>query len=379
MVKRLFICSTLCNQIRTAMPRLTKEQRVWICLEMAGIENAQEVLRRWPAQWPGINAPSAVTVWKTYRKLQAEGTCNNLNKSRSGRLRTARSNQNIERVREALIEDGNRSSRRNGLGLSQSSFVRVAKILKFHPYVLVRRQKLEAGDPVLRREFCQRFVETNAQQPEFLNNLIISDEAIFSLNSEVNTKNVINYSLRGNGHPPDHYIEFKQGAGKLMVWMGVMKTGAVFGPHFVEGGLDSQEYLRIIRYHVIQREFREQNVNRAAVWWQQDGAPAHTSNASLHYLRGQFPGRVMSRRGDWPWPPRSPDLTVCDFFLWGYMKQAIWNVDLHEQPKNLEDLRAAILRVARSIPADMISRAFDGMVGRCEKCIEANGLWVTND
>ena len=36
------------------------------------------------------------------------------------------------------------------------------------------------------------------------------------------------------------------------------------------------------------------------MWWQQDGAPAHTSNVTLQYLRGQFSGRAMSKRGDWP-------------------------------------------------------------------------------
>jgi hypothetical protein len=40
-------------------------------------------------------------------------------------------------------------------------------------------------------------------------------------------------------------------------------------------------------------------------------------NAAIRYLRGQFPGRrrLMSKRGDSPWPLRSPDLTVCDFFF----------------------------------------------------------------
>ena len=32
---------------------------------------------------------------------------------------------------------------------------------------------------------------------------------------------------------------------------------------------------------------------------------------------------VQLKNGDWPWPPRSPDLTVCDFFLWGHVKQNI--------------------------------------------------------
>ena len=102
-----------------------------------------------------------------------------------------------------------------------------------------------------------------------------------------------------------------------MMWIGLTRTGVVFGPHFIQGNLNTREYLRIIRYHVIQRDFPRNNINRQVMWWQQGGAPAHTSNVTLQYLRGQFPGRVMSKRGDWPWPPHSLDLAVCDFFSVG--------------------------------------------------------------
>ena len=63
------------------------------------------------------------------------------------------------------------------------------------------------------------------------------------------------------------------------------------------------------------------------MWWQQDGAPPHTSNATMQYLRGQFPVRLMSNH----WPPLSPDLAICKFFLWGYLKMKIWNVPHDEQ------------------------------------------------
>ena len=43
-----------------------------------------------------------------------------------------------------------------------------------------------------------------------------------------------------------------------------------------------------------QRDLPRNNINRQVMWWQQDGAPAHTNNVTLKYLRGQFPGRVMS-------------------------------------------------------------------------------------
>ena len=80
--------------------------------------------------------------------------------------------------------------------------------------------------------------------------------------------------------------------------MAVKGDGKVLGPHFVQGGLDTKEYLRIIQYCVIQGEFHLKNINGHQTWWQQDGTPAHTSNRSLQYLTGQFPGKVISSRGD---------------------------------------------------------------------------------
>jgi hypothetical protein len=55
--------------------------------------------------------------------------------------------------------------------------------------------------------------------------------------------------------------------------------------------------------------------------FQQDGAKAHTSRASMAVLRDHFPGRLISLRGDLKWPARSPDLTPCDFFFVGVCPQ----------------------------------------------------------
>ena len=35
------------------------------------------------------------------------------------------------------------------------------------------------------------------------------------------------------------------------------------------------------------------------------------------------------------WPPRSPDLTPSDYFVWGYLKEKIY----HNKPQNIEDLK----------------------------------------
>lgn len=45
---------------------------------------------------------------------------------------------------------------------------------------------------------------------------------------------------------------------------------------------------------------------------------SHTSRKTMQILKDIFPGRLISRNGDLHWPPRSPDLTAPDYFLWGF-------------------------------------------------------------
>jgi len=37
-----------------------------------------------------------------------------------------------------------------------------------------------------------------------------------------------------------------------------------------------------------------------------------------------FPQHVISRGGDVPWTARSPDLSACGYFLWGYLKSKVF-------------------------------------------------------
>ena len=58
--------------------------------------------------------------------------------------------------------------------------------------------------------------------------------------------------------------------------------------------------------------------------WFQDDATCHTVNETIQLLHETFPGRVLSPFGDQNWPPKSRDLTLLDFFLWGYLKSMIY-------------------------------------------------------
>jgi hypothetical protein len=48
----------------------------------------------------------------------------------------------------------------------------------------------------------------------------------------------------------------------------------------------------------------------------------------MEVVRHMFPQHVISRSGDVPWPPHSPDLSICNFFFLlggggGYLK-SLW-------------------------------------------------------
>jgi hypothetical protein len=55
---------------------------------------------------------------------------------------------------------------------------------------------------------------------------------------------------------------------------------------------------------------------RSEMWFQQDGTTANTARATMD-LRQLFVERIISRNSQINWPPRSPDLSAPDYFLWG--------------------------------------------------------------
>ena len=56
------------------------------------------------------------------------------------------------------------------------------------------------------------------------------------------------------------------------------------------------------------------------IWFQQDGAKCHTTEVKLDVLRPVFEDRIIIRKADVVWPPRSCDLTPLDYYLWGTVK-----------------------------------------------------------
>jgi hypothetical protein len=86
-------------------------------------------------------------------------------------------------------------------------------------------------------------------------------------------------------------------------------------------------------------------VETQTTWFQQYEAMTHIVRTTMQVPNEMFPVHVISRRGYNAWPTRSPNLNVCDFFLWGYLKSKMYKkkprttVDLK---KNIRDEMAAL-------------------------------------
>ena len=87
-----------------------------------------------------------------------------------------------------------------------------------------------------------------------------------------------------------------------------------------------------------------------------------------------FPGRLITLRGDVEWPARSPDLSPCDVFLWGYLKEKV----LKHRPRSLVDLKERIQQEIESIPPELTRRFMKSFRERLQQCVANVGCLVSD-
>jgi hypothetical protein len=68
-------------------------------------------------------------------------------------------------------------------------------------------------------------------------------------------------------------------------------------------------------------------------------SPAHNALIVRKYLERTFNHRWMDTHGPLQWPPRSPDLTPLDFFVWGYLKTVVYS----NLPNDFQDSKNKII------------------------------------
>jgi hypothetical protein len=89
------------------------------------------------------------------------------------------------------------------------------------------------------------------------------------------------------------------------------------------------------------------------VVFQQDGAPPHWARIFREFLDMPFPGRCVGRDGPILWPPRSPDITPLDFFLWRYVKDIVYRTPV----TSLDELKLRIVAAIETVTLQMLENS----------------------
>ena len=314
-------------------------------------------------------------IYRWTRKFEATGSVNNLNKEsatpRCGRKLTGRCPDNVNAVRDSVARSLKKSIRRQSqeLGLSRASVQRIMiKDVQLYPYKIHIKHRLTPADMAKRAVMCLWFENKIEEDPDFLDDVWFSDEAHFLLCGQVNSKNNVFWGTQA----PDEVLQRPLHSVKCTAWVAISKHG-IIGPFWFENANEEGVTVTKEHYIVVLNKFwtalgSRRGVNRDVQWFQQDGATPHTANITMEMLDHRFPDRVISRRRESKWSPHSPDLNPPDFYLWGFLKDHVYE----NHPQSVAELKVAITQKIPAIRKEECIRVIDNFARRLQVCLQCN-------
>lgn len=166
---------------------------------------------------------------------------------------------------------------------------------------------------------------------------------------------------------------------KTTVWVAFSGQG-IIGPYFFDSPVNSESYQSMLEERFF-ADLRELALDSSNYWFQQDGAPPHRTPDVFHTLYSMFNHKVISLQyqriapESIEWPPYSPDLNPCDFFLWGYLKDRVYH---NGDTANLNQLKASITEKIEAISTDTLATVVDSFVERCRYIVATQGRHFEN-
>lgn len=275
--------------------------------------------------------------------------------------------ENEFRVMVAVVENPHASTRQlsRDLEISRSSVRRILKKHKFHPFHVQLHQELEGADFQNRMNFCLWIQQQLNLDDNFAENILFSDESTFHRNGFVNTHNFHYYS---DENPHYLRVNHNQHRWSVNVWAGIIGT-FVIGPFFFDGPLNGMQYNDFLENHLFELLEDIPLARIRDMYFQQDGAPPHHARITTQWLNRTFPNKWIGRAGPIHWPARSPDITPLDFFLWGHVK----NIVYQEPPTTADDMKIRIRQALRTITPEMLIRVTASFKKRIQACLNHHG------
>lgn len=326
--------------------------------------NCRRSVEEYRRRFPNRIIPHRETFSNVERRARETGKFLNNTRERAVALRPQ-----VEVAILNAIQDDPHISTRNlsrQIGISQSSVHRVIRRNLLHPYHVQKVQELLPGDLVQRVNFCQFILH---QDNNFQKKILFTDEATFTRRGITNLHNYHEYSdVNPHAITPRHF----QREFKINVWMGIIDRYLI-GPVVLPNRLNGENYLEFLQNTLPYLLDEVPLQLRLQHWFMHDGAPPHFSMNVRNFLNHQYPNRWIGRGNNCPqrWPPRSPDLNKCDFFLWGTLKEFVYSSPVASQ----EELWNRIIHKCTSIRNNqqLLDRVDFNFRRRINLCVRENG------
>ena len=225
-------------------------------------------------------------------------------------------------------------------------------------------QHLLPTDYAKRITFCETFLRKCAANRHFWQCVIWTDESTFTRAGVLNQRNSHVWS-----HENPHATRESsfQHDFRVNVWAGIWKD-RIIGPFFIPT-LTSAEYVRLLSEEIEEYLMDIPLGELRNLWFQSDGCPAHYSIAARRLVSTMFNNKTIGRGAGIEWPPRSPDLTPMDYFLWGDLKRRVYDIPVN----SIDELKERILNSCYQIQPETIRLATQSVCRRLEVCVRENG------
>lgn len=316
-----------------------------------------------------VAPPSQATIFRWFRELSDRTSFSD--EPRSGRPSTSLTVENIELVSNEITANPRQSLRTlsQSLGISKDSVRRILedslslrKVCSvWVPYKLSdsnKRDRIECARLLMKTfdentlEDCLRFWATE-------------DETWVCFES-VGTKQE-NKAWLPLGASRPRVLSPKLTNRKTMLVVAFTGDGKINIEAIPAGDtLNSERFIQFVKDTGRKwRTLRSSPTRLSELWWQHDNARPHSATATRDFFAER--GVKLLRQS-----PYSPDLNLCDRWLFLEMKKALRQQNFQSS----EDVRDAALHMFRNLPRQRFSNELKRLFEHCKKVIEAGGDFI---
>ncbi len=219
------------------------------------------------------------------------------------------------------------------------------------------------------------YAEKYGNNSDSLKNIWFSDESHFYLDGHCNKQNMRIWGTE----KPENFVEKSAHPKYVTVWCAISAQGLI-GPYFFENSneekitVNQSNYQNMLENYFIPKLREMVGDKFGDQIFMQDGASSHTAKQTMELLKKYFGEKIISIKSEDIWPPYSPDLNPCDYFLWGFLKDKVFS----EKINNCNDLKEKIKKICSEITEEICIKVINNLNYRLHYCIMKNGKHFAN-